>query len=252
MGMVDSTELIEDVHERKLASGLARGSYDKACDLLISNGYHIPSLEETARLRLQERPSLAASPIEGANGEDYGLPRVFRESVGTSLHFVYVPQQGVFLSKESIFSDNIDEAKKVFGRPGIEQTGAFYLEGHALDNALQDSIILIREGDIVERNPVEVLWRDLHNDPRTNFAFGEETAKEYGEFMLEHFGDFVGDNLWIWHPSGRLPASGRKSKKAYALGVSLGSIGEDSYSELNTTVPIFHHNSCAIRGVKEI
>ncbi|MDP2924990.1 MAG: hypothetical protein Q8N99_01315 [Nanoarchaeota archaeon] len=244
--MTDEPRFIQDIPpvqiNRALYSAIARERFDRANELLRANGYHMPSLEEAAKLRVQERPTLKT--LEDEFGD---LPPIFAGEIGTTMHFVYVPGDGVYLTKKSIFLDGIQKASEVFAKPLIQQKGPYCLDEHELDLALADSILLIKADELsaeLNSQRVEIPWKHLHEDPRTIFAFGKETARNYGALMIEEF-PHSSDSLKIWYP-------GKELSKPYAYGLSLGGISDDDSSELNYYIPFFHHDSVAIRGVKNI
>jgi hypothetical protein len=154
-------ETTQDVTRGKLHSAYAVGAFDKAKEALESegcrviDGYRVISLEEQAGLRVQE-------------GSDSS---VSRRGNWTREGFIYVPNKGAFLTKNSPIMVNAKEATDCH-RNGNE----FYLNDEQVEESLADSV-LIKETQIPTKR--------FGDEAITNFAFGKN-AKAYGEFLKEN------------------------------------------------------------------
>ncbi len=148
-------EITQDIKKGKLHSAYAVGAFDKAKEALESNGYRVISLEEQAVLRVQE-------------GSDSS---VSRRGNWTREGFIYVPNRGAFLTKNSPIMANAKQATDCH-RNGNE----FYLNDEQVEKSLADSV-LIKE--------TQISTKRFGDEAITNFAFGKN-AKAYGEFLKEN------------------------------------------------------------------
>ena len=148
------TNIIVDVKPRGIASAYVDAPFDEGKKALESSGYKIISLQENARLRMQEGSSHDVSK--------YG--NWTREGV------IYVPKKGKFLTKNSPIMENAKKATACH-RNGQD----FYLTDEQVEQALADSIPLS-----VKALPTNIFGED----DITAYAFGED-AKKYGEFLKE-------------------------------------------------------------------
>ena len=147
--------LIRDVKKGRLRSAYVEAPFDVAKDKLERAGYHIISLQENARLRMQERRDSSVS----------------KDGNWTREGVLYVPEKGVFLVRNSPIMSHAKEATEVFNRIGKE----FYLTNKQVEKALADSVNL--EGGAIPTNR-------FGEDKRSVFAFGED-ARAYGEFLRD-------------------------------------------------------------------
>ncbi len=169
--------IIQDIKGGKLHSAYAIGTFDIAKEALESNGYKVISLEEQAGLRVQE----------GANSS------ISRRGNYTREGFIYVPNKGVFLTKNSPIMENAKDATNRH-RNGNE----FYLNDKQVEKALADSV-LIKE--------TEIPTKRFGDDAISNFAFGKN-AKAYGEFLKENGIDSI--QVYLANSENK-PCGGRSS-----------------------------------------
>jgi hypothetical protein len=146
--------LITDIQPREIFSAYVNAPFDKGKEILEEAGYHIISLQENARLRMQEG--------KDADISKYG--NWVREGV------LYVPEKGIFLTKDSPVMANPKEATKCY-----KNRKDFYLTNEQVEQSLEDSVELIGKSIPTNR---------FGEDKITVYAFGED-AKRYGEFLYE-------------------------------------------------------------------
>jgi hypothetical protein len=146
--------LIQDIKPRGIASAYVDAPFDEGKTELESNGYSIISLEENAKLRMQE----------GRNSDVSRNGNWVREGV------LYVPSKGKFLTKNSPIMANAKEATECH-RNGTE----FYLTDEQVERSL-DGAVMLDEKDI----PTNRFGEHV----ATVYAFGDN-AKDYGEFLKE-------------------------------------------------------------------
>ena len=147
------TQLVVDVnHKGKPVSAYVEGPFDEGLQTLTDNGYSLISLEQNARLRMQE----GASAYVSRNGN------WVREGV------IYVPKKGSFLTKKSPILAHAKEATDCH-RNGEE----FYLTREQAKGSLEGSVPLSDESVPTNR---------FNEDPRTVYAFGK-VADDYGKFL---------------------------------------------------------------------
>ncbi|MFA6023139.1 MAG: hypothetical protein WC781_03550 [Candidatus Pacearchaeota archaeon] len=147
-------ELNVDVKPRGITSAYVVAPFDKGKERLKRAGYHIISLEENARLRVQEGKDSYCS--ENGNW--------VREDV------IYVPNKGRFLTKNSQIMLNAKEATNCH-RSGLD----FYLTNEQVEKCLADSVEL--SGELIPTNRFK-------DDKVTVYAFGDY-AETYGDFLNE-------------------------------------------------------------------
>ena len=147
--------MTQDVKKGKLHSAYAIGAFDKAKQALEADGYRVISLEEQAGLRVQEGSNSSVS--QRGNWAKEG--------------FIYVPNKGAFLTKNSPIMVNAEDATEC-----NRNSRDFYLNDKQVEEALADSI-LIKETQIPTKR--------FGDEALTNFAFGKN-AKAYGEFLKEN------------------------------------------------------------------
>ena len=144
-----------DVKPRMIYSAYAEAPFDFAKEALESNNYRIISLEENARLRMQE----------GRNHD------VSRYGNWTREGFVYIPSKGIFLTKNSPIMDFPQEATQCH-RKGRE----FYLNNDQIEKSLADAVE-------IPANIKPIPTKRFGDDNITRYIFGE-VAKQYGEFLI--------------------------------------------------------------------
>ena len=148
-------EITQDVTSGKLHSAYAVNTFDKAKEALEAKGYRVISLEENAGLRVQE--SAGSSISQRGNWTREG--------------FIYVPNKGAFLTKDSPIMAKAKQATDCH-RNGNE----FYLNDEQVEESLADSVKITNTKIPTKRFADEAL---------TSFAFGKN-AKAYGEFLKEN------------------------------------------------------------------
>ena len=148
----ENYEIIEDVTQGVLHSAYVAAPFGEGKTALEAKGYRIPTLEENARLRIQEG----------------GGSNVSRNGNWVSEDFVYVPSKGIYLTKKSPIMVNPREATEAH-RNNIE----YFLTDEQVQEALSDSIEV--ESD---QNSI------------TAYAFGN-FAKKYEEFLKENHISYI-------------------------------------------------------------
>lgn len=152
-----------DVPPREIESACIEAPFDEGKKALEKADYKIISLQENARLRMQE----------GSKSDVSQYGNWVRAGV------IYVPNQGKFLTKNSPIMANAKNATDCH-RNGKE----FYLTAEQVEQALGDSVAL----------SVNSIPTNRFGDcDITGYAFGED-AKKYGEFLKE----FGIDSMPIW------------------------------------------------------
>jgi len=153
--MKERMAIIQDVKPIGVESGYIERPFDEAKAELEDSGYHISSLEEFVKLRI----------VQGKDSHVSAFGAYVREG------FLYVPQKGMFLTKNSPIMANAKEATKCH-RNGRE----FYLTSEQVEESLANSVEF--------KNSNSIPTDRFAEDERTVFAFGE-TAKAYGELLKE-------------------------------------------------------------------
>lgn len=147
--------IILDVKPTAVSSGYVEKPFDEAKAELEQDGYQIISLEQFARLRREQGKE--------SHVANYGA--YVKEG------FLYVPQRGIFLVRNSPIMANAKEATQAH-REGRE----FYLTNEQVEEALKD-FVQFKDSKAIPTNR-------FGDDERTRFAFREE-AEKYGEFLKQ-------------------------------------------------------------------
>ena len=150
-----ATNIIQDVKPTGTASAYVERPFDEAKTELEVAGYNIISLEQFAKLRIEQ----------GKNSRVSNYGSYTREG------FLYVPQKGVFLTKNSPIMANAKEATQCH-RNGKE----FYLTNKQVEESLADSVQI--------KNDKAIPTKRFGDNDITVFAFGKE-AEKYGNFLKE-------------------------------------------------------------------
>ena len=145
--------IVQDVKPTGTDSAYVERPFDEAKAELEANGYNIVSLEQFAKLRI-------------AQGKD---SHVANYGSYVKEGFLYVPQKGIFLVRDSPMLANAKKATDCH-RKGEE----FYLTQEQVKESLINSVQFKDASSIPTNRFAE--------DERTAFAFGE-TAGKYGEFL---------------------------------------------------------------------
>lgn len=179
-------------------------------ELLKQENHHIISLQELAKLRMQE-----------------GLDSIVcKKQFWVSEGVVYIDKQGVFLTKQSPLMNPTDEAIKNIMPYG--EKSLYGLNDEEIEIALTDSIkladlpngIRFHESECSSSIPVDTFGEN----PITNFIFGEY-AQDYGKFLREagvsemsiHSSDHWIKNIPLFFSISR-------EKQSYASQLQLGNI----------------------------
>ena len=148
-------EVVQDVNPRVIYSALVIGPFDEAKAALEEKGYRVISLEDNARLRIQE----------GKYSEN-----VSKNGNRTREAVVHIPQKGIFLTKNSPIMQNPEKATNCH-----RNNQEFYLNNDQVEESLADSVELSNE---------YIPTNDFKNHIITVYAFGE-IAEQYGQFLRE-------------------------------------------------------------------
>lgn len=169
-------QLVKDIQPRGIASAYVVAPFDQGKAQLEAEGYHIISLEENARLRMQEGKDAYVS--QNGNWVKEG--------------FLYVPGKGKFLTKNSPVIVHPAEVTQAH-RSGNE----FYLTSEQVEKGLVNSIKL-KDRDF------SVPTKRFGEDELTTYAFGN-SAQAYGDFLKDadikempvYMVDDIGDNPFV-------------------------------------------------------
>lgn len=148
------TKINVDINPRGMASAYINAPFDTGKKELEKQGYKIISLEENAKLRMQE-------------GKDAFISRNgnwVKEGV------IYVPNEGRFLTKVSPIMESPKKATNCH-RNGQD----YYLTDKQVERALEDSVL-------ISDKPIPT--NRFADNKITAYAFGD-SAKQYGEFLRE-------------------------------------------------------------------
>ena len=160
--------VVIDVRPSLIESGYEEKPFDVAKALLEGAGYDIISLKQFADLRIAQG--------KGSHAADYG--DYTREG------FLYVPQRGMFLVRNSPIMTNAKEATECH-----RSRKEFYLTPEQVDEAMgKDGVDSVRF-----KSSKAIPFRRFGEDERTVFAF-EDSAQKYGDFLEEaHIGTCISE-----------------------------------------------------------
>lgn len=147
-------EIIYDIKPSKVASAYVKAPFDEGKETLEKNGFKIISLEQNARLRIQE-----CKDISFLEHENYVMEGV-----------IYVRGKGKILTKKSPIMENAVLAVKRH-----REGGKFYLSKEQVEKALADSVTISKTSIPTNR---------FGENEITNYAFGN-IAKDYGLFLKD-------------------------------------------------------------------
>ena len=183
-------KIIQDIQPRGMYSAYVGAPFDKAKQDLESKGYSIISLEQNARLRMQE-------------GKD---SFVSRNGNWTREAFLYNPETNLwYLTKKSPIMDFPVEAVQAH-REGRE----YLLTNEQVQRALENSV------EVKDR---EIPTDRFGEDPLAVYAFGD-SAQDYGLFLkdanIKKMPIWLPDSrekpfakqLWFWNLGGRSDLGG--------------------------------------------
>jgi hypothetical protein len=149
-------KIIVDVPSRGIESAYVNMHFNEGKKALEESGYRLISLQENARLRIQEGKDAYVS--------QYGN--------WTREGFIYVPNKGKFFTKNSPIMENSKKATDCH-RNGKE----FYLTEEQVEVSLKDSLKLPNKDFSVPTNR-------FREEEITAYAFGD-SAQDYGYFLGE-------------------------------------------------------------------
>jgi hypothetical protein len=156
--------VFNDVTEGRLLSGYVKAPFDEAKTMLKKSGYRIISLEENARLIMQEGASTNVSAQGNRVKED----------------IIWVPKKGFYLTKNSMIMENPEEATRCHRKSKLSTYDyEFFLSKKQVEKALENSVYLSCAYDHFYIRACE-----FGEDEITKFAFGA-AAKKYGSFLQE-------------------------------------------------------------------
>ena len=169
------TKIVVDVKPKEIVSASLDAPFDEGKLDLDRRGYDIISLEENAKLRMQE-------------GKDSDVSR-FGNWVKEA--FIYIPERGVYLTKYSAIMENPEEAT-AYSRNGSE----FYTNTEQTAKSLSDSVKLTNEtipitDSINQLIPTRGLVgrlpsKGLVDNKIAVYAFGGiKNTRNYGEFLRD-------------------------------------------------------------------
>jgi len=162
-------KIIQDIQPRGMYSAYVDASFDKAKQALEKDGYSIISLEQNARLRMQEGKS--------------------RNGNWTREAFLYNPETNLwYLTKKSPIMDFPVEAVQAH-REGRE----YLLTNEQVQRALENSV------EVKDR---EIPTDRFGEDPLAVYAFGD-SAQDYGLFLKDVNKDVNIKEMPIWLPDSR-------------------------------------------------
>jgi len=141
-----------DAKPREILSAYVNAPFDVGKQALEEKDYHIISLEENAKLRIQEGKNVHVSKNGNWVQEDV----------------IYVPKKGIFLTKSSPIMENAKEATDCH-----RNNQDFYLTNEQVKSSLADCVELTKE---------PILTTEFANNPITIYAFGD-SAKAYWDFL---------------------------------------------------------------------
>jgi len=143
-----------DIIPRIIESAYIVAPFDEGKKVLEKEGYHILSLEENARLRMQEGVKADVSQNGNWVKEDA----------------VYIPSKGARLTKVPLICENAEKATNCH-RNGKD----YYLTPEQVERVLADSVQLSKKPIPANR---------FNDDEVTRYVFGN-VAEKYGDFLKE-------------------------------------------------------------------
>lgn len=157
-----------NVNPKGITHAYVKALFDIGKQDLEEEGYDIISLEENAKLRIQEYND------SNDSRKRIFLPDVSRQGNWTREGSVYVPKKGIFLTKNSPVMEDSEEATWCNKR-GRE----FYLNDKQIEKSLADCVELTNAYKLIPTT------RFADNEI-TVYIFGSEAnAKNYGEFLKQ-------------------------------------------------------------------
>lgn len=150
--------LIQDVKPKEMVSAYVEAPFDTALKTLKKNNYRLISLEENAKLIMQEGKDAYCSINGNWVKED----------------FIHIKDKRVYLSKNSPICENPEKTTACH-----KKYQEFYLTNEQVEKSLENSILLSKDAD-----NLKIPTSDFKNNKITNYVFGKY-AEQYGKFLIE-------------------------------------------------------------------
>jgi len=166
--MKTTHRLNEDITSGDLRSAYVQAPFDKGLEVLQDNGYDLISLQDNAKLRMQEGPQAYIS--QNGNWVSEEVP--------------YIPYKGIYLSKAGILNRNAKKATQSH-RDGTD----FYLTDDQVEEYRSDCVLLSTSS----RN-FSIPTNRFNENEITLYAFGDQ-AEAYGNFLKEN--DINEMSIWL-------------------------------------------------------
>ena len=147
-------EVQVDIRPTRIESAVVYLPFDEALEALTEQGYEVISLDQNAQLRIQQ-------------GKDANISR---NGNWTREGVLYVPDKGVFLTRNSPIIQNAKEATQAH-----REGGDYFLTDEQTEQALQDS---------VQFSAKDIPTNRFSENGITRYAFGK-IAEQYGQFLIE-------------------------------------------------------------------
>lgn len=180
-----------DYNTGPIISGTVPGVFDKAINILEKNGFHLPTMSEAARLRIQEAPNIEKSKIRYQDYLDYSIGPIYDKPILTSLHYVFT-SESVYLSKVPYILENLEKVKESVyenvNKKEIsfrDENNGYMITDKELDLMLSDSIELTRNDRSISL-PEEFDMRydiDKNNKHKKNIGKTVLTRGYYDDFQ---------------------------------------------------------------------
>jgi len=146
--------LVKDIQQKGISSAYIEAPFDKGKEILEQEGYRIISLEENAKLRIQQGESAFVS--QNGNWTIEGV--------------LYILKKGKFLTKKSPIMTNAKQATECH-RNGQD----FYLNSEQVEQSLADCVEFPSKSIPTDR---------FAENEITVYVFGN-VAEDYGKFLKE-------------------------------------------------------------------
>ena len=153
------TSLTQDVTKGEIISAYIEAPFDQGKELLESNKYRLITLEENAKLRMQEGAKAYCSRNGNWVQED----------------FIYIKGKGVILPKG--YSPICENAEQATACHKVNKE--LYLTDEQVEKSLANYILLSRNA-----NNFEIPTNDFKNNDIANYIFGK-SSEDYGKFLRE-------------------------------------------------------------------
>lgn len=157
--MIGQGELIQDFENEEIVSARISDYFDKGLSVLKKERYKLISMRDNIEL------SLARGYYAGSDVTCHRMAEAF----------IYIPNKGVFLSRNSPLVSRPNEAVKAHS-PGSR--GEFYLNEGQLEYGLRSSVQIPHDLKSISTDR-------FGEDSITEFCFGKK-AKDYGKFLMEN------------------------------------------------------------------